>query len=150
MKCPHCTSSKTQVVRTFHPKGLGTVERKRTCRDCSKSFWTIEVSQPPKHFTVIKRNGRNDTFSYEKLFRSIQLSCKDLNVKYSEQREVFLSVMEKITERSTESERISTVEIGELIAGDLEKVNRIAWLRYVAFYDNNEVTVKKRIEGWIK
>ena len=90
------------------------------------------------------------TFSYEKLFNSIQLACKDLNIKYSEQREIFLHVMGRVSTTAALSSRIGSDQLGEFVAEALEQKNKVAWLRYLAFYDDNEDRIKKRINDWLK
>lgn len=150
MNCPVCNDPNTHVIRTYRAKLKNTIERRRKCEKCRNVFWTMEASQPPKEFIVEKKDNSVETFSYEKLFRSIRLACDHLNIKYSEQRDIFIDVMSGVTVLSTKSSRIGSEEIGELVTTALEKTNRIAWLRYIAFYDDNEATIKKRIEAWFK
>ncbi len=148
MKCPICDSPKTRVAHTYNRSKEAVIERKRQCKYCKGFFLSIEVTQPPRDFTVIKRSGKPDTFSYDKILNSIELVCQGLSLPFDERRAIFIRVMNEITIISTKKNLIKSVDIGEIISNHLQITNRVAWLRFLSFHDDNEVNLMERISAW--
>ena len=44
IKCPECACGHHRVIQTRHV--LGTIKRRRECRNCLKEFWTTETAPP--------------------------------------------------------------------------------------------------------
>jgi len=157
MNCPVCGELKTRVVRTFPIESdeelhLTDTYRTRICRKCRHQFTTIEISQPTKQFTVGKRSNKTDTFSYKKLFTSIQKACEDLSIPYDDQRSIFVNVMKDIiieVQKKEDKTRIMSQDIGTFVVKHLKSVNRIAWIRYSAYFYKNEEIVLKNLREWI-
>lgn len=156
MNCPVCGSSKTKVTRTLPSKSnselfITNIYRTRMCRGCEHQFITLEITQPPKEIIVAKKNNKNSTFSYEKLFNSIQKACSNLRIPYEEQRSVFTNVMKELNSniQVENKTRIMSYEIGSLVMKHLKLVNSIAWLRYMSYYVDDEESIKKNIRLWL-
>ena len=66
MQCPYCGSSESFVSETRDSTDLNTIRRRRTCINCTKRFTTYERVESV-HLTVLKKSGRRDQFSREKL-----------------------------------------------------------------------------------
>ncbi len=156
MNCPVCGSSKTKVTRTLPLKSksdllISNIYRTRKCRGCEHQFTTLELAQPPREITVVKKNNKNSTFSYEKLFSSIQKACTNLRIPFNEQRVIFTNVMRELSvniqiENKT---RIMSYDIGSLVIKYLKPVSRIAWLRYISYYSDDEESLKKSVRQWL-
>ena len=70
MKCPYCGYKDTDVIETRDSEDLTVTRRRRSCGKCEKRFTTYErMEQIP--LTVIKKDGRRETFDREKLRRGI-------------------------------------------------------------------------------
>jgi len=155
MNCPVCGSTKTKVTRTLQSKSdtllhFTNIQRTRRCRQCSHWFTTLEIAQPPKEIAVAKKNNKTSTFSYEKLFNSIQKACAGLKIPYEEQRLILVNVVGEIT-RSIEGEhktRVLSQEIGTIVMKYLRYLNRVAWLRYVSYFYDDEESIKKSLRQW--
>ncbi len=156
MNCPVCGSSRTKVTRTLPSKSksdlqITNIYRTRKCRGCEHQFTTLELAQPPREIIVVKKNNKNSTFSYEKLFSSIQKACMNLRIPFNEQRVIFTNVMRELSiniqvENKT---RIMSHEIGSLVIKYLKPVSRIAWLRYISYYADDEQSLKKSVWQWM-
>lgn len=156
MNCPVCGSQRTKVTRTLSVKSksdlqITNIYRTRKCRSCEHQFITLELAQPPQEIIVAKKNNKNSTFSYEKLFNSIQKACYNLRIPFAEQRVVFTNVMRELTinvqvENKT---RIMSQEIGSLVMKYLKPVSKIAWLRYLSYYVDDEESIKRGIRQWL-
>lgn len=151
MICPVCQSPHTRVIRTVAIKTESDIYRFRVCRRCGHEFSTLEIAQPPRRFSVIKQDGKLDTFSYPKLFKSIQEACQHLGIPFEDQRSIFVNVMKGLTREVEEGKmtRVKSQDIGTLVMKHLRPVNRIAWLRYMVHFHDSEDIIRNTIGDWI-
>lgn len=70
MKCIYCKHKETAVKNSRSTKEGTIVWRRRVCEKCGNIFTTKEGALVD-HFFIIKRNGSQQRFAYEKLFVSI-------------------------------------------------------------------------------
>ncbi|MEK6881401.1 MAG: hypothetical protein AABY22_17390, partial [Nanoarchaeota archaeon] len=65
MQCPYCSHKETKVTnKRESPQGI---RRRRECLRCKKRFTTYE-KQELMDFYVVKKDGRREKFSRDKLF----------------------------------------------------------------------------------
>lgn len=108
-----------------------TVRRRRQCSCCRFRFTTFERVEPARAI-VIKKDGREEPFSKEKIIRGVRRAAKNTTLTEAEieriaqevEQEVFQSGEEKITSR----------EIGNLVIEKLKKVDDVAYLRFASVY----------------
>ena len=72
MKCPFCFSGDTYVVDSRLSQDGMYVRRRRQCTVCKKRFSTLETLEYHS-ITVIKKSGKKEAFSEDKLERSINV-----------------------------------------------------------------------------
>ena len=73
MKCPYCGSLESRVIDS---RSLGEgIRRRRQCLACSARFTTYERVQP-HNIVVLKKDGRREAFSRDKLSSGIRKSCE--------------------------------------------------------------------------
>ena len=78
MKCPFCSSSNTRVIDKRKDEDLGANKRRRECLKCGRRFTTFEKVEI-EDMVVVKKDGRREPFSKEKMKKSIyRLIKKDL------------------------------------------------------------------------
>lgn len=131
MKCPFCDSQETEVVETRDSEDLAVTRRRRECLKCQKRFTTYErVEEIP--LLVIKKDGRREPFSREKLRTGIIKAC--------EKRPVSIDLIESLVDeierelRGKESTEIPSKTIGNMALKKLKKVDKVAYLRYASVY----------------
>ena len=79
MKCPFCTVDETEVIETRDSKDGATTRRRRNCTKCEKRFTTYErVEVEP--LMIVKKDGRREQFSRDKLRRGILKSCEKTTI----------------------------------------------------------------------
>lgn len=131
MKCPFCLNLETEVVETRDSEDLETIRRRRSCLKCGKRFTTYERVENT-NFIVIKKDGRRERFSREKLKGGIIKSCEKTTVS--------LDSIEKIAtdvERDLKGETGTEVEskrIGSLVAQRLKKLDKVAYIRFSSVF----------------
>ena len=76
MKCPFCNNENTKVLDKRETDDSKMVtRRRRECTDCSKRFTTYEKIES-NDLTVIKRDGRREPFSKEKVMKGFVRACE--------------------------------------------------------------------------
>ncbi|MEA3310462.1 MAG: transcriptional regulator NrdR [Chloroflexota bacterium] len=130
MKCIYCDSFKTRVIDTRHDP-RGNVRRRRECRDCRRRFSTIErpLLTAPQ---VIKRDNRREKFSREKIVAGLQIACARRPIPPEELENIVERVEYKIQRLG--APEVESQVIGELVVEELQKVDRVAYLRYAIVY----------------
>ena len=77
MKCPYCDAPETKVLDSRNIDDDQVIRRKRKCESCQKRFTTIESIQLTMPM-VIKRDGRREAYSHEKISRGIEKAVEKL------------------------------------------------------------------------
>lgn len=107
------------------------VRRRRKCLACDKRFTTYERVQPHDIF-VIKKDGRREDFSRDKLLLGIRKAC--------EKRPLPTGAIDKFVE-NIEAElynmgksEVSSSYIGDLVMEGLKRLDHIAYIRFASVY----------------
>ena len=72
MKCPYCENKDSKVVESR--ESSDSVRRRRECIRCGLRFTTYETVFR-KTIMIVKKDGRVEPFSHEKIEKSISLAC---------------------------------------------------------------------------
>ena len=73
MRCPNCQNEDTKVVDSRPIEDGAAIRRRRECEKCSFRFSTYEQIEI-LDLTVIKKDGKKEVYSREKLERGIKLA----------------------------------------------------------------------------
>ncbi|MBI2044335.1 transcriptional repressor NrdR [Candidatus Pacearchaeota archaeon] len=130
MKCPYC-SAKTKVTnKRESPQG---VRRRRECLKCKKRFTTYEKIEN-SDFYVIKKDGRREKFSREKLEKGIEKAFEKRPVQKEKITQVVDEIEEEIKKKG--KKEIKTSVIGEIIMKKIKKLDNVAYIRFASVYRN--------------
>ena len=140
MRCPYCSESESRVIDS---RGLGEgIRRRRQCLGCAARFTTYERVQPYSIF-VIKKDGRREEFSRDKLSLGIRKAC--------EKRPLPTGAIDKLIDSiEVELYRVGKAEIpssliGDLIMAGLKRLDHIAYIRFASVYrDFADITSLKQ------
>lgn len=130
MKCPFCGHSEDKVLDTRVQKDGG-IRRRRECLSCKSRYSTLEnviLSYP----FVIKKDGRREPFSKDKLLRGLSYACN--------KRPVSTTSLDAIVERIaswviTRGEgEISARVIGRRVMAELKQLDDVAYVRFASVY----------------
>ena len=121
-----------KVIDTRIMNNGETIRRRRQCLNCNYRFSTHESIIPVNITTVLKRDGRREEFSPEKLREGIRMACWKRNIS----NEVLDGVVGDITIRLTllPQDEVPSSVIGELVMEALKKVDEVAYVRYASVY----------------
>lgn len=131
MRCPYCGSKKDGVIDSRMSRNAASVRRRRECLRCKRRFTTYEyVERIP--LMVIKKDGRREGFSREKLMNGIVVACEKRPVSMK-QIEKLVDVIERRLEKKHDPE-VASKDIGELVMSGLHSLDEIAYIRFASVY----------------
>jgi transcriptional repressor NrdR len=131
MRCPKCTSIEDKVVDSRISKEGSTIRRRRECLECGHRYSTTEAVVRDG-FSVIKRDGRREEFSREKLMHAVRAACHKRPVD-AEQISMLVEDVIDVLEAQYESE-IPSGAIGDAVMQRLRTVDQVAYVRFASVY----------------
>jgi len=132
MKCIFCGSDATKVTdKRESPDGT---RRRRERLKCGKRFTTYEKPEK-KDIMIVKKDGRREKFSYEKLRSGIIKSCEKRPVSIKEIDELIDDVEERLRRKGKE---VKSEKIGKMVMNKIKKLDKIAYIRFASVYMNFE------------
>ena len=108
-----------------------TIRRRRECLGCGHRFTTYEqIERRP--LMVIKRDGRRETFSREKLLAGIQRACQKRPVS----PEAIEDLAEKVSDAINEQfeGEVPGMAVGERVMDGLRELDEVAYVRFASIY----------------
>jgi len=131
MKCPFCNAIEDKVLESRETEEGEAIRRRRECAACRGRFTSYErVEEKP--ILVIKRDGRREQFSREKIRTGI--------LRASEKRPVSLDAVEKMMDEiervlhREDGREVLSSKIGELAMERLQLLDKIAYVRFASVY----------------
>jgi transcriptional repressor NrdR len=131
MRCPKCSCQDDKVIDSRASREGATIRRRRECIACGYRFTTYEEVERAG-LQVLKRDGRREEFSKEKLLSGLQKACQ--------KRPISLKVIEDLVERivneiTDKYEREVPAEvIGKLVIDGLRAIDDVAYVRFASVY----------------
>lgn len=128
MICPFCDHSDTKVVDKRESDAVST-RRRRECLGCHQRFTTYERVEQ-LDLSVVKHDGRRESFNPEKLITGLALSLKKRPVA----EEDVARMAEEIEAELREGKRreVSADLIGALVMEKLKSVDHVAYIRFAS------------------
>jgi transcriptional repressor NrdR len=122
--------------------------RRRECAKCEKRFTTYEKVENI-NLTVIKKDGRKESFNRDKLKRGIFIAGSK-RIPEDKMNEIIDDIENRLKEY--ESNEIPSKKIGEEVMTALKKNDKIAYIRFASVYKDFEDLdeVKEEIEKILK
>lgn len=131
MKCPYCGKIDDRVVDSREVRDGSEVRRRRECDACGRRFTTYErVDELP--VSVVKRDGRRETFDREKLLNGLLKACEKRPVPRGRLVAVVDGVEAELASRDVRE--LSTEEIGTMVIDELRQLDQVAYVRFASVY----------------
>ena len=129
MECPHCGGQESKVIDSRNlDEG---VRRRRQCIACNARFTTYERIQSHDIF-IIKKDGRREEFSRDKLLSGIRKACEKRPLPTGA-IDKFMDSIEVELYKAGKRE-VSSSYIGDLVMEGLRKLDHIAYIRFASVY----------------
>lgn len=131
MKCPFCGHQEDKVLDTRVQKNDGGIRRRRECLSCKSRFTTLEtlLLQYP---VIVKKDGRREAFSKDKILRGLQAATQKRPVSQS-QLENLVDQISSWAIQKGESEIPSSL-IGKKVIAELRLLDDVAYVRFASVY----------------
>jgi len=131
MRCPRCGHQEDKVIDSRASRNGDVIRRRRACVACGYRYTTREEVVKTK-LRVIKRDGRREEISRDKLVNGIQRACEKRPIS-PEQIEALVDGIIGELENDYERE-VSSEVIGEKVMERLEKLDEVAYVRFASVY----------------
>ena len=143
MKCPFCGEVKDKVIDSRLSKDSRMIRRRRECLNCQKRFTTYEKVETVLPM-VVKKDGRREPFSHEKIRAGIQKACQKRPISIDDIDD-FVDSLGQLFQESGHRE-IKSSDIGESVIEKLKEWDDVAYVRFASVYrqfkDINEFMVE--------
>jgi len=131
MKCPFCGEIDNKVIDSRLSKDGNAVRRRRECIVCTRRFTTYEHIEEVA-VMLIKKDGRREVFSREKVRTGIKKACEKRNISVHV-IDQFLDELERDL-RETGEKEIPSHQLGEKIMLKLHDLDDVAYVRFASVY----------------
>ncbi|SRR6056297_2577764 len=143
MQCPFCKHDTTRVIDSRSSEDRLSVRRRRECPSCSARFTTYERYEELP-IMVVKRDGRKESFSREKLLKGLVRASEKRNIDMEQLNELASGIKQELT--ASGMTEISSEAIGEMAMKRLKGLDDVAYVRFASVYrDFNNVEQFKTI-----
>lgn len=131
MRCPYCQHTDSRVLESRSTESGQSVRRRRECLCCKHRFTTYErIEFVP--VTVIKRDGKRESFDRSKLLRGIVRACEKTGI-LQRRLEALVDEIEAEVQQQFGRE-VTSNEIGELVLLYLRSESEVAYVRFASVY----------------
>jgi transcriptional repressor NrdR len=131
MRCPKCGGQEDRVVDSRASREGATIRRRREGTDCHHRFTTYEEVEHDQ-LMVLKRDGRREEFSKDKLLSGLRKACQKRPIS----PKVIEDLVEKIVDVVTNKfEREVPAEfVGKMVMDGLREIDDVAYVRFASVY----------------
>lgn len=108
-----------------------TIRRRRECLACGQRFTTYEQIEHDG-LMVIKRDGRAEDFSREKLVAGIRKACQKRPVSAKAIEDMVATILDDVTEKF--DREVPSLALGERVMEGLRQLDEVAYVRFASVY----------------
>jgi len=131
MRCPKCGCQDDKVIDSRASREGATIRRRRECAACQYRFTTYEEVEH-EGLMVLKRDGRHEEFSREKLLSGIRKACQKRPVSPKAMDELVDHIVASVTVKF-EAE-VPGEYIGTMVMAGLRELDEVAYVRFASVY----------------
>jgi len=131
MLCPKCRSLDDKVIDSRASREGATIRRRRECLKCGHRFTTYEEIER-EGLMVVKRDGRREEFSREKLLSGLKKACQKRPISPQAIEEVLDKIVEDITNKF--ENEVPGTAVGERVMEELRQLDDVAYVRFASVY----------------
>ena len=129
MNCPYCDNQESKVVDSRYIQDG--IRRRRECLMCSLRFTTYEKVHT-QLLNVTKRSNTKETFSVEKLTKSITTACKKRPISIEKIEKIAIDIETALL--LNHGSEISSNLIGQMVLNELIKIDKVSYIRFSSVY----------------
>lgn len=130
MRCPKCGNDDTRVIDSRVQEVNNTIKRRRECRACHYRFTTYERCEDP--IEVVKSDGTTQPFDRNKLLAGLMRATSKRDIDIPKLNAIIDDIELELRGRTLRA--VSSHEIGDMVLKRLEKVDKVAYIRFASVY----------------
>jgi len=131
MRCPKCGCQDDKVIDSRASREGATIRRRRECISCGHRFTTYEEIERGG-LVVLKRDGRREEFSREKLLSGLRKACQKRPISPKAIEELVERIVMEVTDKF--EREVPAEVIGKLVMDGLRQVDEVAYVRFASVY----------------
>ncbi|MGO8763741.1 MAG: transcriptional regulator NrdR [Limisphaerales bacterium] len=131
MRCPKCGCQEDKVIDSRASREGATIRRRRECAQCAHRFTTYEEVEH-EGLMVVKRDGRREEFSREKLLSGVKKACQKRPVALKAMDDLVDHVVAAVTEQF--ENEVPGEFIGKMVMDGLRGLDDVAYVRFASVY----------------
>ena len=131
MRCPKCGGQEDKVIDSRASREGATIRRRRECTSCTHRFTTYEEVEH-EGLMVLKRDGRREEFSREKLLSGLRKACQKRPVSPKALEDLVDHIVATVTAKF-EGE-VPGEAVGKLVMEGLRELDDVAYVRFASVY----------------
>ncbi len=148
MRCPFCAHDDSQVKDSRPTEDGAAIRRRRQCEGCGARFTTFERIQL-RELTILKSEGRRESFERDKLARSVAIACRKRPIEQA-RIDQMVSGIQRQLETLGDAE-IEARQVGALVMDGLRGLDSVAYIRFASVYkDFTEAKDFEEFAGTVK
>src|SRR6266446_3303563 len=131
MRCPKCGRLDDKVIDSRASREGSVIRRRRECIDCGHRFTTYEEIEH-EGLMVIKRDGRREEFSKDKLLSGIRKACQKRPVSPKVTEDLVEKIVNEVTDKY--EREVPGEVIGKMVMEGLRQIDEVAYVRFASVY----------------
>jgi transcriptional repressor NrdR len=131
MRCPKCGQLDDKVIDSRTSREGSTIRRRRECLSCNHRFTTYEALEQ-EGLMVVKRDGRREEFSKDKLLSGIRKACQKRPISPRQIEDLAEQIVDELTDKF--EREVPGSAIGERVMDALRTLDEVAYVRFASVY----------------
>jgi|SRR5665213_2949908 len=131
MRCPKCGNQDDKVIDSRASREGARIRRRRECLGCAHRFTTYEEVEH-EGLVVVKRDGRREEFSRDKLLAGLKKACQKRPISPKAIEEIVDKIVDEITDKY--DREVPGMAIGERVMEGLRQLDDVAYVRFASVY----------------
>src|SRR5882672_3625168 len=131
MRCPKCGGQEDRVVDSRASREGSTIRRRRECAKCNHRYTTYEEIEH-EGLMIVKRDGRREEFSKEKLLSGIRKACQKRPISPKVIEDLTEMIVDEITDKY--DREVPAAVVGERVMLGLRDLDEVAYVRFASVY----------------
>ena len=131
MRCPKCGCQDDKVIDSRASREGATIRRRRECAGFGHRFTTYEELEHDG-LMVLKRDGRHEEFSRDKLISGIRKACQKRPVSPKAMEDLVDHIVAAVTAKF--ENEVPGDFIGKMVMDGLRGIDEVAYVRFASVY----------------
>src|SRR5229473_3458699 len=131
MRCSKCGCEEDKVIDSRASREGATIRRRRECLACGHRFTTYEEIERGG-LMIIKRDGRREEFSKDKLLSGVRKACQKRPISPKVTEDLVEKIVNDVTDKY--GREVPAEVIGKQVMEGLRQIDDVAYVRFASVY----------------